>query len=172
MPVRNYYLTVEPLPARFYTLGAFLTEVIVDQRPATSDGFMANIRNRTPFHRLPVVRVLLVQAMVVVISAILCAVVFGIVAGYSGLLGGLIALLANVYFAIKSFRYFGARSATAIVQSMWAGEMGKQVLAAALFALVFVGVEPLEPAALFVSYLLVLGVGASALLLMKNNPKH
>ena len=50
--------------------------------------------------------------------------------------------------------------------------MGKQILAAALFALVFVGVKPLEPIALFAGYLLVLGVGASALLLMKNNPKH
>jgi len=50
--------------------------------------------------------------------------------------------------------------------------MGKQILAAALFALVFVVVKPLDPIALFAGYLLVLGVGASALLLMKNNPKH
>ena len=41
-----------------------------------------------------------------------------------------------------------------------------------LFALVFVGVRPLEPVALFVGYVLVLGTSASALLLMKNNPKH
>lgn len=121
---------------------------------------------------MPVVRVLFAQALVVLIVAVICAVFFGIVAGYSGLIGGLIALLANVYFAFKAFRYFGARSARAIVQSLWAGEMGKQILAAALFALVFVGVKPLEPVALFAGYLLVLGAGASALLLMKHNPKH
>lgn len=131
-----------------------------------------NIRNRTPFHRLPVFRVLLAQALVAFFTAVSCAAVFGIVAGYSGLLGGLIALVANVYFAFKAFRYFGARSARAITQSLWSGQMGKQILAAALFALVFVGVRPLEPAALFAGYLLVLGTGASALLLMKNNPKH
>ncbi|HCJ27977.1 MAG TPA: F0F1 ATP synthase subunit I [Pseudomonas sp.] len=131
-----------------------------------------NIRNKTPLHRLPVARVLVVQAVVALIMAIVCGLLFGLVAGYSGLLGGLIALSANVYFAFKAFRYFGARSAKAIVQSLWAGEMGKQILAAALFALVFVGVKPLQPAALFVGYLLVLGAGASALLLMKNNPKH
>ena len=131
-----------------------------------------NIRNRTPLHRQPVVRVLVAQALTGLLVAVFCGLLFGMVAGYSGLLGGLIALLANVYFAFKAFRYFGARSARAIVQSFWAGEMGKQVLAAALFALVFVGVEPLEPLALFAGYVLVLGAGASALLLMKTNPKH
>jgi ATP synthase protein I len=131
-----------------------------------------NIRNKTPLHRLPVVRVLAVQALVALGAGVACGLFFGMVAGYSGLLGGLIALLANLYFAFKAFRYFGARSTTAIVQSLWAGEMGKQILAAALFALVFVGVKPLQPGALFVGYLMVLGAGASALLLMKNNPKH
>lgn len=131
-----------------------------------------NIRNKTPSHRLPAFRVLLMQAMVVVATAVSCGLVFGMVAGYSALCGGLIALSANVYFAYKAFRYFGARSTRAIIQSFWSGEMGKQILAAALFALVFVGVKPLEPIALFAGYLLVLGVGASALLLMKNNPKH
>lgn len=131
-----------------------------------------NIRNKTPLHRLPAVRVLQVQALAGLLTAISCGVFFGIVAGYSALLGGLIAWLANLYFAYKAFRYFGARSTRAIIQSFWSGEMGKQFLAAALFALVFVGVRPLEPVALFTGYLLVLGVGASALLLMKNNPKH
>ena len=73
-----------------------------------------NIHNRTPFHRLPAFRVLLIQAMVVVVTAVSCGLVFGIVAGYSALFGGLIALSANVYFAYKAFRYFGARSARAI----------------------------------------------------------
>lgn len=137
-----------------------------------NDGIQVNIRNRTPFRRLPAFRVLLLQAMAVAVVTVSCWLVFGIVAGYSALCGGLIALSANVYFAYKAFRYFGARSARAITQSLWAGQMGKQILAAALFALVFVGVRPLEPVALFIGYVLVLGVSASALLLMKNNPKY
>ncbi|CJL04251.1 F0F1 ATP synthase subunit I [Streptococcus pneumoniae] len=131
-----------------------------------------NIRNRTPFHRLPAFRVLQMQALVTVLSAVSCGVVFGIAAGYSALFGGLIALTANAFFTYKAFRYFGARSARAITQSLWSGQMGKQILAAALFALVFVGVRPLQPVALFVGYMLALGTSASALLLMKNNPKH
>ena len=171
MTVGNNYPAVEPKWGYFYTRGAFMTTVILDC-DRNSDGILVNIRNRIPLHRLPVVRVLFAQALVSVAVAIFCAAVFGIVPGYSGLLGGLIALLANIYFAFKAFRYFGARSARAVVQSLWAGEMGKQILAAALFALVFVGVKPLEPIALFTGYLLVLGTGASALLLLKNNPKH
>lgn len=133
---------------------------------------LVNIRNRTPLHRLPVFRVLVVQALVGLATAFVCGAFFGVVAGYSGFLGGLIAWIANWYFALKAFRYFGARSIRAVVQSFWSGEMGKLILTAALFALVFVGVEPLEPLALFSGYLLVLGTGASALLLIKNNPKH
>ncbi|MBB3102997.1 ATP synthase protein I [Azomonas macrocytogenes] len=112
------------------------------------------------------------QALVGLIAAFACGGFFGYVAGYSGLLGGLIAWVANLYFAYKAFRYFGARSVRAVVQSIWSGEMGKLILTAALFALVFVGVRPLQPLALFGVYLLVLGTGASALLLVKKNPKN
>ena len=131
-----------------------------------------NIRNNTPLHRLPIFHVIRVQALMTLVVALACGGLWGSVAGYSGLLGGLIALLANVFFAYKAFRYFGARSAKAIVQSLWAGEMGKQILAAALFALLFVVVRPLEPLAVFAGYLVVLAVGASALLLLNKNPKH
>ncbi|GAB3395654.1 F0F1 ATP synthase subunit I [Azotobacter armeniacus] len=115
---------------------------------------------------------MVVQSLTGLAAAFACGVFFGLVAGYSALLGGLIAWVANLYFAHKAFRYFGARSVKAVVQSLWSGEMGKLILTAALFALVFVGVQPLEPLALFGGYLLVLGTGASALLLMRNNPKH
>ncbi len=48
----------------------------------------------------------------------------GVVAGYSGLCGGLIALLPNMYFAHRAFRFPGARAAQAIVRSFYAGEAG------------------------------------------------
>lgn len=133
---------------------------------------MVRIRSRTPFHRQPVFRVLQLQLAVAVAAAIIGAGFFGIVAGYSALAGGLIAFVANLYFALKAFRYAGARSTGAIVRSLWSGEMGKQILTAALFALVFAGVRPLEPLALFAGFLLVLAMGASALLLMKKNLRH
>ncbi len=130
-----------------------------------------NIYSRTPFHRLPVFRILVLQAGVGLAAAVACTLCLGTVAGYSGLLGGLIALVANLYFAHRAFRYFGARSIRSVVQSFWSGEMGKLILTAVLFALVFAGVRPVQPLALFGVYLLVVGTGASALLLVKKNPK-
>ncbi len=130
------------------------------------------IRNKTPLHRHAVFPVLLLQLTVAVLAAVVMWLWKDPVAGYSTLLGGMIALLPNLYFAYKAFRYFGARSVKAIVQSFWSGAMGKLILTAALFALVFAGVERLSVAALFVGYALVLSVAASALLLVKGFPKH
>lgn len=141
-------------------------------QPLRQTGNPVNIRHKTPLHRLPIFRVIRVQALMVVIVTLMCGGFFSLVAGYSSLLGGLIALLANVFFAYKAFRYFGARSSKAIVQSFWSGEMGKLILTAACFALVFVGVKPLEPVALFAGYFLTLMVSAAGLLLMRQNPKH
>ncbi|SDI57775.1 F0F1 ATP synthase subunit I [Pseudomonas panipatensis] len=122
--------------------------------------------NRLPFHRQPAFRLLLVQLVVLLFGAAALWFIRGSVAGYSGLLGGLIAWLPNVYFARKAFRYSGARSAQMIVRSFYAGEAGKLVLTAVLFALAFAGVKPLEPLALFGIYLLALLVSWCAPLLM------
>jgi ATP synthase protein I len=105
--------------------------------------------NRLPFHQLAVFPVLLVQLLVLLLLALVLWQWQGAVAGYSGLCGGLIAWLPNVYFAHKAFRFSGARAAQAIVRSFYAGEAGKLVLTAVLFALTFAGVKPLEPLAVF-----------------------
>ena len=125
------------------------------------------IPSKVPFHRQPGFPILILQAIVTAVIAVIFAISGGWVAAYSALLGGLIALLANAYFAFKAFRYFGARSARAIVQSIWAGAMGKWIITAVLFALAFVGVEPLAPMQLFIGYLLGLLAAACAPLLVK-----
>ena len=107
------------------------------------------------------------QAIVCLLVTLLFILGKGMTAGYSALLGGMIALLPNAFFAYKAFRYFGARSARDIVQSIWSGAMGKWIITAVLFALAFVGVEPLAPMQLFIGYLLGLLAAACAPLLMK-----
>ncbi|KAF1070372.1 MAG: hypothetical protein GAK45_00815 [Pseudomonas citronellolis] len=119
-----------------------------------------------PFHRQPAIRLLLVQLAVLLLGAATLWFLRGAVAGYSGLFGGVIAWLPNVYFARKAFRYSGARSAQLIVRSFYAGEAGKLILTAVLFALAFAGVKPLEAASLFGIYLLTLLVSWCAPLLM------
>jgi ATP synthase protein I len=114
--------------------------------------------NRLPFHRLPVFPVLLAQLIGLCVMAVLLWCWLGTVAGYSALLGGLIAWLPNLYFAHKAFRFGGARAAREIVRSFYAGEAGKLVFTAVLFALTFAGVKPLVVPALFGTFLLVLAI--------------
>lgn len=125
-------------------------------------------RNKVPFHRQPMFRVIVLQAAMAVLIGLLFGLVQGWVAVYSAWLGGLTALLPNMYFTYKAFQYFGARSIGAIVQSFWAGEMGKLILTAVLFAVLFLGVKPLNVLAVFVGYILVQMTSATSLLLTKS----
>lgn len=121
---------------------------------------------RLPFHRLPVFPVLMAQLVVLLLAATLTWQWRGNVAGYSALLGGMIAWLPNLYFAHKAFRYSGARAAREIVRSFYAGEAGKLILTFVLFALTFAGVKPLEAPMLLGVYLLTLMVSWFAPLLI------
>ncbi len=123
--------------------------------------------NRLPFHCLAVFPVLLVQLLVLLLLALVLWQWQGAVAGYSGLCGGLIAWLPNLYFAHKAFRFSGARAAQAIVRSFYAGEAGKLVLTAVLFALTFAGVKPLAPLAVFAVFFMTQLVNWFSPLLMR-----
>ncbi|WP_205342795.1 F0F1 ATP synthase subunit I [Denitrificimonas caeni] len=112
--------------------------------------------------------VILLQAAMTVLIGLLFWLIQGWVAAYSAWLGGLTALLPNMYFTYKAFQYFGARSIAVIVQSFWAGEMGKLILTALLFAVLFLGVKPLNVLAVFIGYILVQMTSATSLLLTKS----
>jgi ATP synthase protein I len=123
--------------------------------------------NRLPFHRLAVFPILMAQLVVLIGAALALWQWQSVVAGYSGLCGGLIAWLPNVYFAHKAFRYSGARAAQAIVRSFYAGEAGKLIFTAVLFALTFAGVKPLAPLAVFGVFILTQLVSWFAPLLLR-----
>lgn len=73
---------------------------------------------------------------------------------YSALLGGLISIGPNFYFACSAFRYSGARAAQHIARSIYRGEVLKFLLSAALFACVFVLIKPLAAGTLFAAFIL------------------
>ena len=127
-------------------------------------------QERLPLRRLPVLKVLLTQILVVLLIAAVVTVVRGWTAGYSAICGGLVAWLPNVYFARKAFRYSGARAAKDILKSFYAGEAGKFVLTAALFAMVFTGVKPLDAPVLFGAFIVTQMVNWFAPLLIKAKP--
>ncbi len=111
-------------------------------------------------------RIIVLQALVNVLVGLFFGLIQGWTAAYSALLGGLTALIPNVYFTYKAFQYFGARSIAAIVKSFWAGHAGKLILTAVLFALLFLGVKPLNVFTLFIGYIMVQVTSAVASLLL------
>ena len=127
-------------------------------------------QNRLPLSRLPVLKVLLAQIMVVILIFAFLSVARGWTAGYSAVCGGLIAWLPNLYFALKAFRYSGARAAKDILKSFYAGEAGKFVLTAVMFALVFACVKPIDAPVLFGAFILTQMVSWFAPLLIKAKP--
>ena len=132
----------------------------------------ARTPNRSPFHRTPAFPVLGLQLIVTLAVALALWIFQGLIAGYSGLLGGRVALIPNGYFAFRVYRYSGARSARAIVGELYSGEAGKLILTAVLFIAVWLAVKPLVVAAVFGGYIAVLATGASALLIVRGFPKH
>lgn len=130
------------------------------------------MQSRLPLHRLPVVKVLIVQLIVALLICVLLWVWRGWTAGYSGLFGGAIAWLPNLYFARKAFRFSGARAAREILRSFYAGEAGKFVLTAVLFALVFAGVKPVDAPALFGAFIVTQMVSWFSPLLIKAKPSR
>lgn len=75
------------------------------------------------------------------------------VLAYSVLIGGLIQICPQAWFARQAFRFAGARKVQSIVRAMYWGETGKVVLTAVLFIGTFILVRPLNVGALFSSFI-------------------
>ncbi|WP_165857163.1 F0F1 ATP synthase subunit I [Marinobacter sp. JSM 1782161] len=122
-------------------------------------------------YRPPVLRWLLFQAGVVLFVG-LVFLFKSKVAGYSAILGGFIFVLPNTFFALKAFRYAGARSARQTVSSFYQGEAGKLVLCAILFTMAFKWIQPLDVAALFLTFAIMLVTNWLTPLIMSGGPQR
>ena len=99
-----------------------------------------------------VYKVIVAQLIWTVSLSLGCLSIFGVVAGYSALLGGLISAVPNSYFALHAFKFQGARNADKVVKSFIRGELGKIVFTGVLFALSFTLVTSLDELALIVGF--------------------
>ena len=102
-----------------------------------------------------IIRFWLVQLGLVLLLAMFCAVKYNYNSAYSALLGGLVCIIPNALFALKLFKYHGARAARQIVNNFYKGEALKIVLSIILFTTVFIFCK-ITPLAFFASYVLVL----------------
>jgi ATP synthase protein I len=80
---------------------------------------------------------------------------YGANAASSAVLGGMVCVIPNIYFARKLFEYQGARSARQIVNSFYKGEAIKIFLSIVLFTAVFMWIK-ITPLAFFAAYIMIL----------------
>ena len=84
--------------------------------------------------------------------------------------GGLVAIIPQAYFASLAFRRRGAGSAREIARSAYAGEVGKFLLSAAGFAMVFATLRPIDGPAVFAAYLAMLAIQITGSWLLLSRP--
>ncbi len=84
---------------------------------------------------------------------------YGVEAAYSALLGGMISLIPDYYFARRVFRRHTDRSPVEAVAMMLRAEVVKITLAVLMFVAIFAFVVALNVLALILGYVLVKAAG-------------
>ncbi len=112
-----------------------------------------------------VVGTLLGQALVTLTLAGLLWIWQGRVAAMSALLGGLAALVPNAFLAARLLSASIDQAGLPLLRAAWIGEIGKLVLTAVIFAVIFLRVRPLAPLAVFGGFIAAQLVVFGALLL-------
>jgi len=74
----------------------------------------------------------------------------------SVLVGGLVQILPQAWFSRQAFKYAGATKVDKVVRSMYRGELGKVVMTATLFAIVFTVSKQWNYLALFTTFLVMI----------------
>jgi len=108
---------------------------------------------------------LLAQAGVAAALAALLGLWLGRVAGISALLGGITAVAPNAFLAARLVGPRREDDAAAILRSARVGVIGKLVLTAVLFGVIFVAVRPLSAVAVFGGFIAAQSVVLAALLI-------
>jgi len=96
---------------------------------------------------------LLVQACVSFVVAGVAWVSVDSVAGMSALLGGMTAVVPNGFLAARLLQPSRDESAKAMMRAAWFGEIGKLLLTALLFGVIFGFVRPIQPLAVFAGFI-------------------
>lgn len=106
----------------------------------------------------PIQRVALYQLLILLP---VCGIVSGFDVTLAGsiMVGGLIQIVPQAWYARQAFRYRGARQVNKIVRAMYWGESGKVILTAALFVTTFIVWKQLNFLAVFCAFTVMIPVG-------------
>ncbi len=120
--------------------------------------------------RPPVLRITWCQLAALTLICLAMATLGSRIQAQSFLCGGLVAVLPQAYFAIRAFRWRGAQAAHRMAHAGYAAEVGKFVLSAAGFALVFAQVRPIDGLAVFAGFIVMLAIQITGSWLLARRP--
>lgn len=106
----------------------------------------------------PIKRIFAVQGILLLLVSLSAWVLSDPEIARSILLGGLISIGPNVYFARWAFRFSGAQASSSVARSFYIGEAGKFFLTVVMFAAVFAWVKPLNIPILFLTYIVMMAL--------------
>ena len=104
---------------------------------------------------------------VVLLCSLVTYFIWGLVHAQSILAAGVVTIVPNSVFALKAFKYAGAKSSKLVVESFFSGVKLKMVLTALLFALAFKFLV-LEPIPFFIMFCIVMVMPLIAPIFLKN----
>lgn len=102
-----------------------------------------------------VIKILLAQAVLTVVAGMVALGLAGKVAGYSAVLGGLVAVLPSAFLGARMLAVSQSGNPRKMLNAAYVGEALKWLLTLALFLGVYLWVKPLNAAALIVGFILV-----------------
>jgi len=86
-------------------------------------------------------KIALQQNAFAIVAVLICSLItyfcWGLLHAKSTLAAGVVTIVPNIVFALKAFKYAGAKSSKLVVESFFSGVKLKMVLTALLFALAF-----------------------------------
>ncbi|SFR65178.1 ATP synthase protein I [Marinobacter daqiaonensis] len=128
-------------------------------------------RSGKRFNRVPLVRWFVIEFAAVAVMALLWA-TQGVLAGYSALVGGLIYLVPNTWFAYQVYKVEGARNMSRMVGNLFRAESIKLALTAVFFAAVFNLMEPIHVPALLFTFAVMVVMGAALRWFIRPTPQR
>lgn len=107
-------------------------------------------------HKSQIIKRLLLKQTMLVLLAALMVISFSSTAALSVVLGGMLQIIPNGYFALNAYRYRGAKQARFVVGKIYQGEMGKFVLTMVGFAVIYMSAWPVNNTILLTTYIVLI----------------
>jgi len=100
---------------------------------------------------------ILMMLVTVIVMASIAGVLWDTSYAKSTVIGGAVVIIPNIFFALKAFRYAGARASKKVMTSFFSGVKIKMVLTAVLFTLAF-KLFVIEPVPFLISFCAILAL--------------